>query len=363
MSIGSTNLRPFDPLFLSHALDNGSLENPKDWNGKDVRLLLKDEKIDLGGSTATITATHLVHPPSFGEERQKIGESFAVVTDPYTRRPRHGFYVYRNDRIIALAERFHGLVGNQTQNWAFKARLMFDESADSILSLDVKKRHCQLPRKARTTLKALIGSYQTKSVTAWKAAGERLEEKRGEAKNNIANDSIATTAVTSLEYMPSNTLDDDESIRERKERQEDISNETREAIHDPRKEELLDKNGEGGDPVILAAGLKANAMWLPFPAVSLGRAETIVNRHHSWVAEAYNAAEHEPSVTIVLHQLFTILARAELEVRSTPWRDLSRDDVEKVFDIFRKRTSAIGEDLAAHLASALNADVLDDEVE
>ena len=94
MSIGSANLKPFDPLFLSDASKNGSLEDPKNWSGKDVRLLLQDNKIDLGGSAATITATHLVHPPSFEEKRHEIGEKYAVVTDPYTRRPRHGFYVY-----------------------------------------------------------------------------------------------------------------------------------------------------------------------------------------------------------------------------------------------------------------------------
>lgn len=364
MSIGSTSLKPFDPLFLSQAIENDSLGDPKSWEGKTIHLLLKDESFNLDEPIkATIAATHLVHPPSFGKERSKIGERYAIVRDPYTRRPRHGFYVYRNNRIIVLAERFHGLIGAQVPNWAFRARLMFDESADSILSLDVKKRHCQLPRGARTNLKALIGSYQAKSVAAWEAAGTRMEDIRRESKDNIANDSISTTPVISLDYMPSTTLNDDASIQMRKQRQDDISNETRNAIHDSRGQELLEEHGKEGDVVVLVDGLKANAMWMSYPSVSLGMAETIVNKHHSWVAEAYSAAEQESSVTIVLHQLFTILARAELEVRSTPWKDVSKEDVDKIFDRFRKRVSTVGEDLAEHLISALKKDTLGGEVE
>ena len=84
-----------------------------------------------------------------------------------------------------------------------------------------------------------------------------------------------------------------------------------------------------------------------------GRAETILNTQHSWVAEAYGLAEDDPRVTLVLHHLFTILARAELEVRSTPWGDVSGEVIDKVFLRFRRKVSAIGEDLAEVLASAV----------
>ena len=80
---------------------------------------------------------------------------YMVDRDPYTANPRHGFYVYRNGRIIVMAERFRGIVPIRTSSWAFRARLMFDEGADEILNLDVKKRHCTLPRKARQNLSAL----------------------------------------------------------------------------------------------------------------------------------------------------------------------------------------------------------------
>ena len=362
MFVGSTRLDPFDPLFFSEAESNGSLADPSGWDGKSVHLLLED-KLNLGGQDASIAATHLIHPPSFEKDRAKMAQAYGIETDPYTRRPRHGFYVYRNERIIVLAERFHGLIHAQTQNWAFKARLMFDESADDLLSLDVKKRHCQLPKRARQNLKAMIGTYQAKSAEAWKSAGSAQQEKRRESSDDVANENIANTPITSLEYMPGTTLDDDAQINARKERQGEISNETKDAIHDENSEELLEKHEKDGDVVIPVNGLKANAMWLPYPAPSHGKAETIVNKAHTWVSEAYNAAEKEPNVTIILHHLFTILARAELEVRSTPWNDISADQLDKVFDRFRKKASAIGEDLAEHLSEALNDDSLGDAVE
>ena len=224
---------------------------------------------------------------------------YAVDTDPFTRRPRHGFYVYRNDRVIVVAERFHGLVGNQTQNWSFRARLMFDESADSILSLDVKKRHCQLPSAARTHLRSLIEAHQRKSVEAWKNAGEKEKERRGAAKDERANSSIAKAPVSSLNYAPGSDLQDDAAAAARANRQADISAQTAASIQDPTATEAeLNRRAQNDDIVTPVQGLKANAMWLPYPAVESGKAETVVNKAHSWVAEAYIAADREPELPL-----------------------------------------------------------------
>ena len=353
-------LHPFDPLFLREAQANGPLPEPRKWDGKRVHRLLDEAELPLGaGNPARVVATHLIHPPSFqiDGKRKEMAIRYALDTDPYTRRPRHGFYVYRNDRVIVLAERFHGLVGSQTQNWSFRARLMFDESADVILSLDVKKRHCQLPSAARTHLRSMIDVYQRKSIEAWKSAGENERERQGATKDERANTSIAKAPVSSLDYAPGTDLRDDATLATRNTRQRDISAQTVASIQDPQTtQDELDRRAEENNIVTPIEGLKANAMWLPYPAVQQGKAETLVNKAHSWVAEAYLAADKEPGITVVLHHLFTILARAELEVRSTPWSDLSAGALDKLFDRFRKKASAIGEDLAEELEEALASD-------
>lgn len=360
IEIGGSTLEPFDPLFLAE-VEREPL-NPQTWNGRTPHLLLdEDNSIDLGESVARIAATHLVHPPSFGPNQRKTQEKYAIVVDPYTKRPRHGFYVYRNDRVIVLAERFRGVVPAAVQLYAFKARLMFDESADAILSLDVKKRHCQLPKDVRQNLRAQIGKYVAKSNEAWRRAGNAIKARSAETIDSRTNQAIAATTVPSLDYIPGDVPDDDASLKIRKERQEAISEEAKGAVQDPQADLLLEKGLKDRDAVVNVEGLRSNAMWWPYPAISFNTAETLVNRRHTWVAEAYRASEDAPAITVVLHHLFTILARAELEVRATNWPDVSQKDVDKIFDRFRKRTSIIGEDLAEHFVDLLNDGSIDDD--
>ena len=210
----------------------------------------------------------------------------------------------------------------------------------------------------------MIEAYQRKSIEAWKNAGEKEKERKGATRDERANASIAKAPVSSLDYAPGSDLRDDAAITARADRQADISTQTVDSIQDPSATQAeLDLRAKNDNVVTPVQGLKANAMWLPYPAVQYGKAETVVNKAHSWVAEAYLAAEKEPGITVVLHQLFTILARAELEVRSTPWSDLGPMVLDKLFDRFRKRVSAIGEDLAEELEEALASDLRDDDSE
>ena len=356
--INGNALSPLDPLFMVEAEANGALPQPLDqWTGRTVHLLLAPQELPLGESTkCLVAATQLVHPPSFEEEgkRDEMRDHYGIESDPYTHRPRHGFYVYRNRRIIVMAERFRGIIASAVQAWAFRARLMFDETADRILDLDVKKRHCELPKDSRNNLKAMVTMHQALSQEAWRSAGRRVEQEKKRTKEDIANESIANSPVVELTYAPGTDLSNETAIHNRQELQKTVSKETAGAIQDQNvPESKLKEKAQQGNIVIPVQGLKANAMWLPYPAVEIGKAETVLNKAHSWVAEAYAAAETDPKITVVLHQVFTILARAELEVRTTTWPDLQADVSTKVFDRFRRKASAIGEDLAESLASEL----------
>jgi hypothetical protein len=354
MVVNRNEVKSKDPLFLQEAMQNGSL-NPLNWDGTTPHLLLAETSLALNENIkASIAATQLVHPPSFGEKRAEKRDEYAIEADPYTRRARHGFYIYRNRRIIVMAERFYGLISNQTQAWAFRARLMFDETADNILALDVKKRHCQLPRGVRSNLQAIIKNHAAMSREAWEAAGNRETQKRKNTKEDIANESIEQTPIPDLNYAPGLELHGQGEIEARQELLIHVGAQTLDDILDPDiNKASLEKAAQEKSVVISAKGLRANAMWLPYPATSLGAAETLVNTQHSWVAEAYAAAEDDPVITLILHQFLTILARAELEMRATPWREFPDGVVEKVMDRFRKKASAIAEDLAESLAAQI----------
>jgi hypothetical protein len=355
VSINGKDLKSADPLFFGEARANGPLPyDPIGWSGKTPHILVDDTEIALGaGVNCTVAATHLVHPPSFETEnrRAEVRDSYMIEIDPYTRRQRHGFYVYRNRRVIVMAERFYGLIPNQQASWAFRGRLMFDERADSLLSLDVKKRHCQLPREARANLQSLIAAYVANSADAWKVAGARERQRAKASSATIANEGIATAPVTDLAYAPGAELASEKDVANRKQRQGEIGDATAAAVQDPAvSKDALEKHAAEKAAVVEVQGLRANAMWLPYASVVLGKAETIVNRAHTWNAEALAAGEDDPRIKVILYQFFMILARAELEVRSANWHDASEAVVTATLERFRRKASAIGEDLAEALS-------------
>lgn len=353
--LDSDTLRPFDPLFLEQALDNGPLPVDGRWSGRDIHLLLQPEDFELD---SVIAATHLVHPPSFGDEESGQGaarETYGIGRDPYTRRPRHGFYVYRNHRIIVMAERFHGLVPVGEPTWAFRASLSFTEAADSRLHLDVKKGHLKLPSNVRQNLRTTISLHHRNSSKAWSARGAEVKAEKQKTANERTNEGIDQSSVTDLQDQGPDAVDlSDADNDKRKERQEDIALESEKSIHDETvTHDRLDARAETGDVVVRVQGLLSNAMWLPRPAVKLGKAQTLVNERHSWVLEAYDVASRHPSITVVLNHLFSVLGRAELDVRSRKWPNLTDEQVDRFFDTYRKRVAIVAEDLADQLKDTL----------
>ncbi len=352
VAIDGHKLTGFDPLFLDQALANGPLPANEDWSGQDIHLLLKPVTSELGSQ---IAATHLVHPPSFGGQEAEIREKYAIGSDPYTRRLRHGFYVYRNDRIIVMAERFHGIVPADQRSWAFRASLSFDESADSALHLDVKKGHLKLPSKVRQNLRATIATLQRQSSNAWRDRGFEVQKEKQKNADQTTNEGIDKSSVSDLQDQGPDAVDlGHADLIKRRERQEDIALESEKSIHDSSlTPEDLNTRAESGDVVVRVQGLKSNVMWLARPAVHIGKAQTLINEQHTWIQKANDAASRHPSVTVILNHLFTILGRAELDVRSRNWPHLSGEQVDRFFDTLRKRASIIGEDLADQLKDTL----------
>jgi hypothetical protein len=346
--VNEASLPAVDPLFIEEAEKNGSLSNPEDWDGKTVRLLLEDQPLLLGdGVSCRISATHLVHPPSFGEKRKDVRDAYMIEADPYTGRPRHGFYIYRNDRVIVSAERFHGLIPAAVPAWAFRGRLDFPQEADAILSLDVKKRRCQLPTPARNNLRGMIRNYISKSQAAWEAAGRRVKKQLEDTKEEKANQSIGASPITSLSYAPGVEIGNPAEAAERQRLLKEVGEKSISVIQDTQlTKETLEQKARENVYVVPSRGLKANVMWVPYPATEAGKAETVINEAHSWVSEAYAAGADEPKLVVVLHQLFTILGRAELELRATSLPGVSPSTIGQVLDRFKTRASMIGEDLA-----------------
>ena len=165
-------VNPIDPLFTEDVQEKDE-KFPMDWDGKKPTQLLKETKWREG---ILVSATHLVHPPTYkdkGEDVRKANrDKYMIGEDPETKEGRHGFYIYRNRRLIVPAERFRGIVPNHTIAHAFRGRIMFDERGDNLFSLDVKKKHISLNAE-RESFKTLMRSHINESIDAWKAASNR----------------------------------------------------------------------------------------------------------------------------------------------------------------------------------------------
>ena len=362
-------LEAIDPLFPEEADANGKLI-PSEWSGRTVQRLLAPTKLEFAaGISGLVEATQIVHPPSFEADglRPEKRDHYMVDRDPYTENPRHGFYVYRNNRIIVMAERFRGIVPSQTSSWAFRARLMFDERADEILNLDVKKRHCTLPRKARQNLVSLVKSYVALSADAWQTVGKVETKRKAFRREAVANESISDTAPSDLSYTSgldpaSHATADVSGAQLAKMGQAGAGAIQDESLSTEKLSELLASR----IPVILTNGLRGNVMWMPYPAPEAGTATVLVNRYNTWVENAYAAADENSPLYVTLHHLFFILSRAEIEVRSNSFPGFTSDQAARVLDTFRRRVAAIAEDMADSLErtySGLADGRFDDEEE
>ncbi len=360
ISVNDEEITPLDPLFRKEAEKGGSLD-VNTWDGKTCHVLLEHTELALDdGHKCYIAATNLVHPPTFGAEdhalRKQKRIEYNIEVDPYNKRPTHGFYIYRNNRVIVLAELFRGLISRETSAWAFRGRLMFDESADTVLSLDVKKRHCVLPPIARETLGQMIGVYHNKSIKAWKKRGELVISEKQKAKDQIASKSIAETVVTNTDYIPASAynLNNPQQIEKRQERQEEIRKEVLSNIQDAElTEEVLEIAAKQKDVIKKARGLKGNLMWEAYPSSAHKLVEVIINEHHNWISCVEEASKDDARITLLVNQLFTIIGRAELEVRTTHNGGISKDELDKVFKEFRRCASEIAERLADDLPKEL----------
>ena len=115
--------------------------------------------------------------------------------------------------------------------------------------------------------------------------------------------------------------------------------------------------------VIKVQGLKGNAMWLPYPAIAR-RESGNTSERAALVGFPRRTKRQRKSLALLssFTILFTILARAELDLRSKDWPGTSDDDVKRIFERYRRLASSIGEDLAEQLEIALST-ALDEEEE
>jgi Histidine kinase-, DNA gyrase B-, and HSP90-like ATPase len=315
---------PFDPLFVTEAERNGGLDE-RTWDGRDVRWLETPKRVVLdpeSNITATIEATQLVHPPAF-DNPAEIRKQYMIGAYNY------GFYIYRNKRLIRWAERFDGMIPTDQGYFAFRGRLLIDDTSDDVLNIDVKKSEILLSEEAEASLSEAVYEARRKSRKAWDNAAALLRKQANEDPDSRADEALID--VHFPDTLPTDPDDErTETVRKERERKEEQLRPL-----NPREREQARKEGS---KVMLVDQLDDNALWERAYDASLG---TIVrlNRSHRFTRLFYDRFGADADVVLLVKALFLSLAVAESRsIRNL--QSLSDEELEQVFQRYRDQASA-----------------------
>lgn len=185
----------FDPLFVDEIPDGANL-NENDWDGRTVSWLMTQKEIVLGSVNgkkvkAKVEMTQLPHPPTFqydGPQAQASARKrYGIGSGNY------GFYVYRNKRLISWADHLDGIIPYDQDFYAFRGRILIDESADELFNINVSKIVITLSGETQKILEDETSEFKNKSKKAWNYAKRQVKLKSKEDPIGKSNDLAAQT--------------------------------------------------------------------------------------------------------------------------------------------------------------------------
>ncbi len=158
LALNGEAIAPFDVLWTAEADANLGVEQPL-WDGRTVRWLLRDEHIRLDANSriaARVSATHLPLPAAFRRDEGTDGEQ--RIRDRYSiGEETCGYYVYRNDRLVAGPLRFEVVSPRNRRHelLGFRGRIHLDRAADSVFPVTLCKSSVRLTEDAAHVLRDL----------------------------------------------------------------------------------------------------------------------------------------------------------------------------------------------------------------
>lgn len=373
--IDDEKIAPFDVLFVEEAEQNGNL-NEHEWDGKTVRWIEKPHSVTLDGEAqvkAIVEVTQLPHPPLFELDggtaaRNEIRNRYQIAAGNY------GYYVYRNKRLISWAEGFRtangSIVPQSDELYAFRGRILIDDSADDIFNIDVKKATITLSDEAWSTINDLSDQYKRKSRRAWVRASKLRSQRIGLDPNHSANAIVENYEPP--EFLPGDTVLDEETVRIQNERRKTLERQMREHL---RKTAGVTQAGEtdevgadkeldedelqqaltGGNPhaakIFRVDHIEDNALWEPYYDTDRGHCVRI-NRLHRFAQRIFEDNAENPDLQIMIELLLLQLAAAELYA-NTNIHSQSADVLTSILSEYRRITSEFLADMVRKLGDRL----------
>jgi polyhydroxyalkanoate synthesis regulator phasin len=358
ISIDGELCEPFDVLFIDEANQNGNLIE-SEWDGMKVCWIEKPYEVTADSDNnikMTVEVTQLPHPPTFELNKiatqQQIRDKYLIGAGNY------GFYIYRNHRLLGWAERFQGLpetiIPQDQDYYAFRGRIIIDDSADEIFNIDVKKSQIMLSNEARKTLADLASEYRRKSRKAWQRMSAEIRRRTNE--EGLARANTIAAQFEEIDELPG-MLDSEEAFAEAAQREQEILQEQTERIKELFTQEtsvdtlvgddkILEPTTEqaekvvtGGqampnDKIFLVTSTEDNALWEPYYDPDKKTCVRI-NRLHRFARVIYEENRNNGAMIILFGLMLQQLAAAETFVQKHTTK-YKRDDIESILQEYRR---------------------------
>ncbi len=361
ISINDQVINPFDVLFTDEANSNGNLDE-NSWDGKTVRWIEKSKEITLDikedteeSVKATIEITQLPYPPIFDLEergkRKQVAEKYKISAGNY------GYYVYRNKRLISWAESFDGIIPQDQNFYAFRGRILVDESADDSFNIDVKKSTLTLSDEAHREISDRSDEYKRKSKRAWLRGNFLKKEFEGQDPNLTANEIVAE--FEPLENLPGEPIATPAIEREKAKRGKEVEEEMQTKL---RQTAVLQKSESEGrevddneinaedldvalredtnpaaNKIYKVSNVEDNVLWEPYYDTDRGGCVRI-NKLHRFARLVFEENSENTDLQIMLQLLLLQMADAEVYAQRNI-TSLERQQVGKVISEYRRIVS------------------------
>lgn len=306
IKVNGENIEPYDPLFLSEA----SKYNIKNYNGRNPALFFDDEvELPVNPDTNTtmkVRAVQLPNPPLFKSEgRQKeINKKYKMLLKNI------GFYIYRNDRLIARAETLD-LLPREQDYISFRASIDLNADSDEDVNLNVLKTKVLFPDYAYSSLEEVMRPVIRSSKEIWNTMKSKTEyvvpnsEKKHE-RSNVMLDEAAPILVNEEK----GEIENMEHILE-------LNAEDLKRVYNNR-DNLIAALGESSNRIVIVEELENDMLWKPGIGGKNG-SEVIVyiSRSHPFYQYIYKDLEAGEDTLVILDALFLNLSMAEASINAT----------------------------------------------
>lgn len=322
IKINGEVIEPYDPLFLKEALKC----KISDYNGRNPAIFF-DNEVELPVNPETKTtmkmqAVQLPNPPLFKIEgrQKKVNQNYKMLLKNI------GFYIYRNDRIIAKAETLE-LVPREQDYISFRASIDLNSDSDEDVNLNVLKTKVIFPDYAYSALEEVMRPVIRSSKEIWNSMKAKTEytvsnsEKKHE-RSNAMLDGVTPVLINEekgeIENMEQILEDNAEELK---------------SVYNNR-EYLIAALKESSNRIIIVDELENDMLWKPGIGGKNGSEVVVyISRSHPFYQYIYKDLEAGEDALVILDALFLNLSMAEASINATDRM------LVKIFDKLRSSAS------------------------